>query len=128
MEASKFPYDRFGGSLGASLAGPVIGSLEQIVKIGDLDSLGSDADLNDMLRDTWKIISREIPVIRLWYTRLMVERMFLDQVEKMVDPSYNTRMRRIEKRMNKQTGQGFWWTPGETAPDRTPDLTTAAGG
>lgn len=121
-------YNRFGTSLGASLAGPVIGSLESIVKIGDLDSLGSDADMNKMLADTWKIVNREIPVVRLWYTRLFVERLLLDQIEKAVDPSYSSRMRRIEKRMRKQTGQGWWWTPGQAAPKRAPDVSAIAGG
>lgn len=120
-------YNRFGNSMGASLAGPVVGSLESLIKIGDLDSLGTDADMNKMLADTWKVVNREIPVIRLWYTRLFVERLLLDQVEKTLDPSYSSRMRRIEKRMKKQTGQGWWWTPGNAAPKRSPDLSTVAG-
>lgn len=121
-------YNRFGQSLGASLAGPVVGSLESVIKIGDLDSLGTEAQTDRMLADTWRIVNREIPVIRLWYTRLFVERLLLDQIEKAADPSYNVRMRRIEKRMQKQNGQGWWWTPGEAAPDRSPDLSTAIGG
>jgi hypothetical protein len=120
-------YNRFGASMGASLAGPVVGSLESLIKIGDLDSLGTDADMNKMLADTWKVVNREIPVIRLWYSRLFVERLLLDQIEKAADPSYSSRMRRVEKRMKKQTGQGWWWTPGTTTPTRAPDLTTVAG-
>lgn len=120
-------YNRFGGSLGGSIAGPIVGSLESIVKLGDLDSLGSDADIEDMLRDTWRIANREIPVIRLWYTRMAVERLMLDQVEKMIDTSYNKRMRKIEKRMKKQTNQRFWWKPGELTPKRTPDIETVVG-
>lgn len=115
-------YNRFGTSLGGSMAGPVIGSLEGLVKLGDLDSLGEDADLDKMMRDTWRLVNREIPTVRLWYTRMIVERMLFDQVEKMIDPSYNKRMRRIEKRMKTQTGQGFWWKPAEALPRRAPEI------
>ena len=120
-------YNRFGQGLGSALLGPVAGSLENIIKIGDLDTLGTDADLEKMLADTWKIANREIPVVRLWYTRLVLERMLLDQVEKSLDPGYDKRMRRIERRMQKQTGQQWWWEPGEATPDRAPNLSTAIG-
>lgn len=119
-------YNRFGTSIGGTLAGPVVGSLEEVHKAFTKDAnLG---DTNKMLADLWDTASREIPVIRLWYTRLLVERYFLDQVEKAVDPSYDKRMRRIEKRMRDQKGQEFWWTPGKGSPERGPDLKTAVGG
>lgn len=120
-------HNRFGGSLGATLAGPVVGTTESLLKIGDLDSLGTDADFEGMLADTWRVVSREVPAVRLWYTRLVVERLMLDQVERMADPSYDSRMRRVEKRMEKKTGQGFWWAPAQVTPERAPDPTSIAG-
>lgn len=121
-------YNRFGNSPAASLAGPTVGLAESLMKLGDLDSLGTDKKWDRVPADLWKIVNREIPVARLWYTRLFVERMIMDQVESMLDPSYDSRMRKIESRMQKKNGQGFWWTPGEVAPERGPDLTTTAGG
>lgn len=120
-------YNRFGNSLGGTLAGPVIGSLESILKIGDLDSLGTDESLDKQLADTWKLLNREIPTVRLWYTRLLVERLMLDQVERALNPAYDKKISKIEKRLKKQQGQGFWWKPGKTAPSRAPELETAIG-
>lgn len=119
---------RTNNSFAETIAGPIPGTMWNIAKAGDLYSLGTEVDVDRVASDLFKIANKEIPVVRLWYTRMIVERMMLDQVEKALDPSYNDRMRQMEKRMKKNTGQGFWWAPGQAIPERTPDLSTAAGG
>lgn len=119
---------RTNNSFAEQIAGPIPSTMWNIAKAGDLYSLGTEVKWDTVLSDLFRIANKEAPVVHMWYTRMIVERMLLDQVEKFLDPSYSDRMRKIEKRMKKQTGQGFWWTPGEALPERAPDLTTAIGG
>lgn len=119
---------RTNNTFAEQIAGPIPSTMWNIAKAGDLYSLGTEVDIDRVAADLFRIANKEAPVIHMWYTRMIVERMMLDQVEKALDPSYNDRMRQIEKRMKKQTGQGFWWAPGEATPERGPDLSTAAGG
>lgn len=119
---------RTGNTFAETIAGPIPMTAWSIAKAGDLYSLGTEIDMERVIGDLFRIGSKEAPVVHMWYTRMVVERMILDQVEKAIDPSYNDRMRRIEGRMKKQTGQGFWWAPGEATPERAPDLSTAIGG
>lgn len=118
---------RMNNSFAETIAGPIPSTLWNIAKAGDLYSLGTEINVDRVAADLFKVANKEIPGIRLWYTRMIVERMMLDQVEKALDPSYNSRMRQMEKRMKKQSGQGFWWAPGQAIPERSPDLTTAGG-
>nr|WP_313010730.1 hypothetical protein [Brucella intermedia] len=60
------------------------------------------------------------PGSSLWYTKLATDRMVFDQIQAMIDPDYRKSFRRYEKRMRKDFGQTFWWSPGQTAPTRSP--------
>ena len=60
------------------------------------------------------------PGSSLWYTKLATDRMVFDQIQAMIDPDYRKSFRRYEKRMKKDFGQTFWWSPGQTAPARSP--------
>jgi hypothetical protein len=53
---------------------------------------------------------------------LALERLVLDQAKLWADPKARTKFRRTEKRYNKQYGQKYWWSPGDTSPSRSPDL------
>lgn len=110
-------YNRFGQSIGGTLAGPVVGTAQSLLKAGDLYGLAEGGwDAREFGADVFKIGTREIPGINLWYSRLVVERMMLDQVERMIDPKYDSRMRRLEKKMQKDYGQKYWWRPGDALP------------
>jgi len=110
-------YNRFGQSIGGTLAGPIVGTAQSLLRAGDLYGLAEgDWSVNEFASDVFRTGAKEIPGINLWYSRLFIERMLLDQVEKMIDPKYDARMRRLEKTMQKQFGQEFWWKPGEVLP------------
>ncbi len=111
-------YTRYGNSPFGAALGPAVSTIEQLAKAGDLYGVaGGEWDARDYAADVFKIGSREIPGINLWYSRLVVERMLLNQVEKMIDTQYDARMRRVEKQMQKQSGQEFWWRPGKMLPE-----------
>jgi hypothetical protein len=46
----------------------------------------------------------------------------------MIDPNYASSFRREQERQEKLFGQKSYWQPGETAPERAPDLGAALGG
>lgn len=125
-------YNRYGSSPLATALGPnvsMLSSLMQAVSPAQMmDTLDSEQNMNNTMGKLWNVAIKEVPVARLWYTRLIVERYLYDQVEKMLDPGYDRRMSRIEKGMQKRTGQGFWWSPGTFAPERAPDMGAVAGG
>lgn len=111
-------YNRFGQSIGGTLAGPIVGTAQSLLKAGDLYGLADgDWSANEFAADVFKVGTKEIPGINLWYSRLVVERTMLDQVEKMIDPKYDSRMRRLEKKMQKDYGQKYWWRPGQALPE-----------
>lgn len=111
-------YNRFGQSIGGTLAGPVVGTAQSLLKAGDLYGLAEgDWSPNEFASDVFKVGSKEIPGINLWYSRLAIERLFLDQVEGMIDPKYQARMHRLERKAQKEYGQKYWWRPGEALPE-----------
>jgi hypothetical protein len=65
------------------------------------------------------------PVWNLWYSRLVLERAVMDQVQSLVDPDYRRSFARMERRARKDFGQRFWYRPGNMWPDRAPDLGAA---
>lgn len=111
-------YSRLGQTIGGTVAGPVVGTVQSLLKAGNLYGLaGDDWDASAFAAETFRIASREVPLINLWYSRLAVERGILDQVSKAIDPKFNTRLRRMESKMQKEQGQEFWWRKGELLPE-----------
>jgi hypothetical protein len=112
---------RSGRSPVADIAGPVGGVFEDALRLtsGQVRKLyeGGDttfgAELNRTLR-------RYTP--KTFYTRLAVDRLIYDQLQTLVDPDYRASFRRMEQRMKTDTGQEFWWGPGQTQPARGPNL------
>lgn len=60
-----------------------------------------------------------------WYTKLAVDRLVWDRIQTMIDPDYRQSFRRSAQRLKNDTGQSFWFGPGEAAPSRAPDLGAA---
>lgn len=115
--------NRYGGGLSETVAGPVVGF------IGDLNSLttgnilqtlnGEDANFAS---EAISFAGRYTPGSTLWYSRLALERMVLDQGKLWADPDARSKMRRLESRYKREYGQNFWWRPGKTTPERGPEV------
>lgn len=73
-----------------------------------------------------QLIQNNLPGSTLWYTRLAFSREVLDKLQAEIDPTYYESFSRMEKRA-QQDGTQFYWRPGHPAPDRAPDLSSAAG-
>lgn len=109
---------RFNSGFATTVAGPVVGLASDIARAlkGNFDKALDDGQESKFLSDIYQLARRNIPAVKLWYTRLLMERLLLDQGERMIDPLFDERMNRIESKMQRDTGQQFWWRPGDTTP------------
>ena len=120
--------NRFGGGLAETVAGPVVGLANDLNNLttGNLMQFIKGEDTN-VGREMIDFASRYTPGSSMWYLRLGLERLVTDQVRMMVDPDAPARMRRLERRYMNERGQEYWWRPGQTSPDRAPNLEAALG-
>ena len=111
-------YSRFGRSPFTELNGPVVGLIDDVARAtkGNFDRFVEGKDTN-VSRDLLRIGIRNLPLVHVWYARLLMDRLLLDNVERMVDPDYDKRIRKYERKLRKETGQEFWWGPGQMRPD-----------
>jgi hypothetical protein len=118
--------NRYGGGFATTLAGPMIGRANDIWNLtgGNMIQLAS-GEKTHFGREAVKFLRSNVPGSTIWYTRLAWERIVMDQLQFVVDPEANKAFKQKQKFFQREFGQGFWWTPGETTPDRAPDLGTA---
>lgn len=114
--------NRFGGGIAETVAGPVIGLLNDTRKltIGNAAQMITGQDSN-MATEMVGFTQRYLPGSSMWYTRLALERSIWDQLKIMTDPKSTQKIRSIERKYQKR-GQEYWWKPGETSPRRAPTL------
>lgn len=114
--------NRFGGGFAGTLAGPLASTINDVggLTYGNAAKAirGDDTHVG---KDLVKLMRSETPGGSLWFARLAFEREVFDQLQAAVDPDYRKAWRRMDKRAAEQ-GTDFYWAPGETAPDRAPDL------
>jgi hypothetical protein len=116
-------YTRGGGALTATAVGPLGSLVEQIGRLtfptmrrayeGEPTRVGTELA---------RAVRWNAPGTNLWYARLAIDRLIWDQLQTMVDPDYRGSFRRLEQRMERDYGQGYWWGPGRTTPQRAPNL------
>lgn len=63
----------------------------------------------------------DTPTANLWWDRLAFDRLVADQVHMIADPNYAQSFQRMHAAARRE-GQGYFWAPGATAPERAPDL------
>lgn len=120
--------NRFGGGLGQTIAGPVVGFADDVrrLTIGNILELASGEDTN-AASEFIRFAGKYTPGSSLWYARLGLERTVLDQLQLWADPKAKKKMQRAEKKYRREYGQKYWWAPGEVLPERAPDVGAAFG-
>lgn len=118
---------RFGGGLAETLMGPTVGLVSDAYKLGEQawqkPLLGKDTHFK---REAIRTAGKYVPVVSTMpYTRSAYQRMFIDQLQYLTDPEAHKKFREQEQRLKNETGQGYFWRPGEMSPDRTPELSEA---
>ena len=66
-----------------------------------------------------RIIRSHMPFVNLWYTSTAIDRYVMNDIQEYLSPGYLARM---ERRTYRSWGQGYWWSPRDTAPRRAPRM------
>jgi hypothetical protein len=111
----------------AFAAGPMAEDVENASHIFIKNDHGHAA-LNDKPgAPAFKFARTLVPGGSIWYARLAFDRMIADEVQQLADPNYRQSHARMTQYAREQ-GTQFWWKPGETTPERAPDLSNATNG
>lgn len=114
---------RYGWGPLETLAGPTIGTaaagVTALVQAGNALAEGNDTHLGAKLLGLGKGF---IPFQNLWYTRAATDHIIFQNAQEQLSPGYLANMRANSMR---QYRQDWWWAPGESLPDRAPDLGAA---
>jgi hypothetical protein len=115
--------NRFDRGLAETIVGPVVGFADDVrqLTLGNLVEAASGEDTN-VASEMIYFAGRYTPGSSLWYARLGLERLVMDQLRLQTDPKARSKMRRLESRYRREYGQQYWWKPGEVQPRRAPDL------
>lgn len=117
-------FSRSGRSPLADVAGPIGGMAEDAIKLSFAQSRkwyeGADTTVG---AEAVRTARRYMP--GTFYTKTVADRLLFDQIQMLADPDYRGSFRRMEQRLKNDTGQQFWWGPGDRAPERAPNLGAA---
>lgn len=114
-------FTKQGRSPIAEVGGPIAGIVEDAFKLSSsqVRKLYEGKDTN-FATELTRVGRRYTP--GTFYTKLAVDRLLWDNLQEMADPDYRGSFRRMEEQLRKETGQQFWWAPGENVPERGPNL------
>jgi len=115
-----------GPVLGELVHGGVLATNTAAAALSHLFGSG-EIDAPNLGRELYGFMRRWTPGSNAWMTRLAVDRLLYDNIQRMIDPAYEDAWRRTERRMRQDYGQGFWWAPGTNAPQRAPSVGGALG-
>lgn len=117
---------RYGKGPLETLLGPVWSLGSDVA--GALYRMGGDAlegEVPEFSKEAVRFAKRYTPGTNMWYTRLALQRLFWDQLQKVADPKANSSFRRMATKMRRETGREFYWEPGELTPERLPEMAEA---
>lgn len=95
---------RSGGNLSGTLGGPAYSTAEEIASLYYKVRDGEDAGTQAL-----RLFFNNIPGNNLFYLRCLMDYYIINPLFEKMNPGY---MRRMEKRVLKNTGQTFWHDPG----------------
>jgi len=100
-------YNRMGGSLTGSMAGPVANLADTAADLWTRIRTGDDfaaVGFNALLQNT--------PFMSLFYTRAALDYLILYQIQDSLNPGF---LRRMERRIERENGQTFYLPPSQVA-------------
>jgi hypothetical protein len=94
---------------------------EAAMQMGSKAAEGKDPQLGKAITNT---VRYNTPFFSTaWPLQAAFNRVAMDQLQFLMDPKAHKRMHDQQARVYKETGQGFWWRPGEIMPERAPGFT-----
>jgi len=120
--------NRFGGGLTETISGPRAGFLNDLrdLSVGNIQQLaqGEETKFGSEMVD---FAGRNMPGASTWYLRLAIDRLVLDQLQLISNPDAPKKFRRMERQRAREYDQEYFWRPGETTPERLPDIQAVTG-
>lgn len=112
-------------SLSRLTMGPSFGSLADAWELtkGNFDEWNAGKDTHAGA-EALRFAKGHLPYVSLWYAKAALDHLLLHSLQENLSPGYLDRQR---SKAQKDWQQGYWWTPGETAPDRAPDVSAIGG-
>lgn len=112
---------RYGAMSGlTNFAGPVVGT---VVDASDLlTSMAGSAIYDKETKPgarAVRLVRSHTPFVNLWYTSAVIDRAFMNEVQDYLSPGY---LQRMETKMRRGTGQGYYWGRTEMVPSRAPKV------
>ena len=106
------------------MAGPTIGPILSLGLVQPMNAAAKAMEGKDshIAAQTVAQLKGFVPGNNLWYTKAATEHLVWQRVMEQLSPGYLAKMR---ERGLKERGQDWWWRPGETAPERAPDMGAA---
>lgn len=111
---------------GLQLLGPladVIGDSWDLV--ANNASAAASGDETEVTYDVYKMLKKYTPGQSLWYLQLGLNRMILENIATSIDPHIESKIRSNARRQESVRKQDYWWRPGDSFPQRAPDLGAA---
>ncbi len=76
-------------------------------------------DDKDIGANVIRLAKGNLPFVNLWYTKQVINHAVFNQLQEMLNPGYHAR---IERKIQKNQGVGFWWKPTGMTPRRAPRI------
>lgn len=110
----------------SSVAGPVIGSGAEFLDLtaGNIGQAAKGKETH-FGAEAVRFARSHTPFVNLWYAKAALDHAGLNQLQEILSPGYQSRMR---ERLRRDWGTDFYWPPGEALPTRAPDIENAIGG
>lgn len=110
------------------LAGPVPAMIEGAfnLTVGNIAQKMQGKDMN-IGREGSRFLEQHTPGSNLWYTRLVLQRLWWNNLQRLLDSDASASFRRQERNARKWGRGDSWWAPGEMAPERAPNIGAAVG-
>ena len=115
--------NRFGGGPADTLAGPFFGLAGDALNLtaGNLVDVFQGKDTN-ATSEALDFVNSWAPGTRIWYLKLLKERLLVDQIRLEADPKARSKMLRRSRKLQREQGRGSWWPSGATNPERAPEF------
>jgi hypothetical protein len=107
-------HSEYGGSVGATLLGPIASDVEKIIRAGQ--SIGFEGDVKTAGKEMTQLLKGITPGSNLFYTRMAFDYAIYYQLQELLNPGY---VERMERNLKNRTGQEYlnlpiFGTPAET--------------
>lgn len=116
---------KYGDTLASIVGGPISQFVLQPYQIAaDAVTDAKEGRPVDVAGKGIQYIKGNTPGMSLWYTKAALDHLIWHDAMEFANPGY---LRRMKQRTQRDTGQKYWWEPGENLPDRAPDMGAALG-